>query len=178
MFPKERRRERRFPIQQPAFVRLQGAAGEVESATENISTHGVLLRSEVLIPVGSKIDVILRFPDALPIQGEGEVLRLEKQHGGKAFLVAVRAGQGWAVLGVLAVSHGSVPTVFSHRAMSHTHSRLSCCCLSVVRFTQRVSSNQRLPFTTARVAPPWRKNSARRTSSTARLACCRTWNLS
>ena len=98
MFPKERRRERRYPIQQPAFLRPQGADSEVESATENISTHGVLLRSEVLIPVGSKIDVILRFRDALPIQGEGEVLRLEKQHGGKAFLVAVRAGQSWEFL--------------------------------------------------------------------------------
>ena len=98
MFPKERRRERRYPIQQPAFVRLQVAAGEVESATENISTHGVLLRSEVLIPVGSKIEVILRFRDALPIEGEGEVLRLEKQPGGKAFLVAVRAVQPWEFL--------------------------------------------------------------------------------
>ena len=59
MFPTERRREDRYSIQQPAFVRVQGAAGEVESATENISTHFVLLRSEVLIPVGSKIDVNL-----------------------------------------------------------------------------------------------------------------------
>jgi hypothetical protein len=98
MFPKERRRERRYPIQQPAFVRVQAAAGEVESATENISTHGILLRTEVLIPVGSEIDVILRFRDALPIQGEGEVLRLEKQHGGKAFLIAVRCGQHWEFL--------------------------------------------------------------------------------
>ena len=99
MFPKERRRERRYSIQQPAFVRLKGATGEVESATENISTHFVLLRSEVLIPVGSKIDVNLRFRDALPIQGEGEVLRLEKQHGGKAFLIAVRCGQPWESCG-------------------------------------------------------------------------------
>jgi hypothetical protein len=98
MFPKERRRERRYPIQQPAFLRPQGADSEVESATENISTHGVLLRSEVLIPVGSKIDVILRFRDALPIQGEGEVLRLEKQYGDKAFLIAVRCGQLWEFL--------------------------------------------------------------------------------
>ena len=75
MFPKERRRERRYPIQQPVFVRVQGAAGEVESATENISTHFVLLRSEVLIPVGSKIDVNLRFRDALPIRLSNSGLR-------------------------------------------------------------------------------------------------------
>ena len=114
MFPKERRRERRYPIQQPAFVRLQGAAGEVESASENISPHGVLLRSEVLIPVGSKIEVILRFRDALPIQGEGEVLRLEKATWSQGI---PNRRQGWAALGVLAVSHGSLPTVFSHRAI-------------------------------------------------------------
>src|ERR1700719_723710 len=46
------------------------------------------------------------------------------------------------------------------------------------RFIQRVSSSQRLPFTTPRRRPPLRKNSARRTSSMALLACCRTWNLS
>ena len=98
MFPTERRREGRYSIQQPAFVRVQGAAGEVESATENVSTHGVLLRSEVPISVGSKVDVILRFRDAVPIQGEGEVLRLGKQPGGKAFLIAVRCGQHWEFL--------------------------------------------------------------------------------
>ena len=99
MFPKERRRERRYPIQQPAFVRLPGAAGrEVEWATENISTHGVLLRSEVPIPVGSKIDVTLRLADTLPMQGEGEVLRLEKRYRDKAFLIAVRCGQHWQFL--------------------------------------------------------------------------------
>jgi hypothetical protein len=35
-----------------------------------------------------------------------------------------------------------------------------------------LSSSQRLPLTSPRSRPPLRKNSARRTSSTALLACC------
>src|SRR6266576_2138104 len=52
------------------------------------------------------------------------------------------------------------------------NSWFNCWRFWLLRFTQRVSSSQRLPFTTSRMGPPLRKNSARRTSSTASLACC------
>src|SRR6266566_6114957 len=58
------------------------------------------------------------------------------------------------------------------------NSWFNCRRFWVSRFIQRVNSSQRLPFTTPRMLPPLRKNSARRTSSMALLACCRTWNLS
>ena len=43
---------------------------------------------------------------------------------------------------------------------------------------QRRNSNQRLPRPKARMTAPARKNSCRRTSSSAAEACCRTWNVS
>src|SRR5712664_1721520 len=89
MFRDERRSERRYPIRQPAFVKFQtGERREVETVAQNVSARGLLLRCETLISVRSKIEVTLHFPNALPLEGAGEVLRVEPSAGG-AFLIAV-----------------------------------------------------------------------------------------
>jgi len=96
MFQEERRSERRYSIRQPAFVRFQGGnESEVETVAQNVSAHGLLLRYEVLIPLRSKIEVTLRFPDALPLEGAGEVLRVEQPPAGAAFLIALRCEAPW-----------------------------------------------------------------------------------
>ena len=96
MFRKERRSEHRYPIRQSAFVKFQtGERSEVETVAQNVSAHGLLLRCETLIPIRSKIEVTLRFPNALPLEGAGEVLRVEQPPGGGAFLIAVRCGAPW-----------------------------------------------------------------------------------
>ena len=96
MFREERRSERRYPIQQPAFVRLQeGSESEVETVVQNVSAHGLLLRCEALIPLRSKRQVTLRFPNALPLQATGEVLRVKQPPAGGAFLIAVRCEAPW-----------------------------------------------------------------------------------
>ena len=85
MFSKERRTERRYYFRQPAFVKFQGGnESEIETVTENLSTHGLLLRSKASIALGSKVKVSLRFP---PIQGVGDVLRVQPSAG--TFLIAV-----------------------------------------------------------------------------------------
>ena len=95
MFREERRSERRYPIRQAAFVKSQTGEGrEVETVAQNASAHGLLLRCETRIPIRSKIEVTLRFPDALPLEGTGEVLRVEPSAGG-AFLIAVRCEAPW-----------------------------------------------------------------------------------
>jgi PilZ domain len=79
MFGRDRRTERRYYFQQPAFVGLQDVNGsEVETVTENVSTHGLLLRCKVPIALGSKVGVIVRFPSRVPIEGAGDVLRVEQ----------------------------------------------------------------------------------------------------
>jgi hypothetical protein len=96
MFLEERRSERRYPIRQPAFVKFQAGEGsEVETVAQNVSASGLLLRCETQIPMGSKIKVTLRFPNALPLEGVGEVLRVEQPSADGAFLVAVRCEAPW-----------------------------------------------------------------------------------
>jgi PilZ domain len=90
MDEKDRRTGRRYYLQQPAFVRLQdGHGSEVEAITENVSTHGLLLRCKAPIALRSKVKVILRFPSCIPLEATGEVLRVEDSVAGGAFLVAV-----------------------------------------------------------------------------------------
>jgi PilZ domain len=91
MFGKERRTERRYYFQQPAFVRLQLVNGsDVEIVTENVSTHGLLLRCKASIALRSRVKVTLHFPNGLPLEGRGEVLRVEPLSAGGALLIAVR----------------------------------------------------------------------------------------
>jgi hypothetical protein len=96
MFQEERRTERRYPLRQPALVRFQGRkTGEVETVAQNVSAHGLLLRCKTLIPLRSKIAVTLRFPNALPLEATGEVLRVEQPSAGGAFLIAVACEAPW-----------------------------------------------------------------------------------
>jgi len=96
MFRGERRSESRYAIRQPAFVKFDaGESREVETVAQNVSAHGLLLRSETLIPVGSKIEVTLRFPSARPLEGAGEVLRVEQAPASGAFLIAERCEAPW-----------------------------------------------------------------------------------
>ena len=96
MFREERRSERRYPIRQPAFVRFQGGkTGEVETLAQNVSAHGLLLHCETLIPLQSKIEVTLHFPNALPLEAAGEVLRAEQPSVGGAFLIAIACEAPW-----------------------------------------------------------------------------------
>jgi len=96
MFREERRSEPRYPIRQPAFVRFQAEQmGRVETVAQNVSAHGVLLRCEKLIPLRSKIAVTLRFPNALPLEAAGKVLRVEQPSAGGAYLIAVKCQAPW-----------------------------------------------------------------------------------
>jgi hypothetical protein len=90
MSQEERRSERRYPVQQPASVRFVAEGpSEVTAVAENVSTRGLLLRSESPIPLHSKVEVTVSLPEGPPLKGAGEVLRVEQPPSGGAFLVAV-----------------------------------------------------------------------------------------
>ena len=89
MFQKERRSEFRYPVQQPAFLKVEDGS-EVVTVSENVSTHGLLLRCESLIALSSKVQIDLRLPNGLPLEGRGEVLRVEQPSAGGTFLIAVK----------------------------------------------------------------------------------------
>ena len=81
------------------FVKFQaGERGEVEAVAQNVSAHGLLLRSETLIPIRSKIEVTLCFPNARPLVGAGEVLRVDQPAAVRGFLIAVRCEAPWEFL--------------------------------------------------------------------------------
>jgi hypothetical protein len=91
MFQKERRSERRYLVQESAFLKVESGSGsEVVTVSENVSAHGLLLRCEALVPLGSKVKVILRFPRGVTLEGAGQVSRVEPPSAGQAFLIAVR----------------------------------------------------------------------------------------
>jgi hypothetical protein len=85
---RDRRTERRYYLQHPAFGRLQDGS-EVEAITENVSAHGLLLRCKAVIALRSRVKVILRFPSCIPLGATGEVLRVEDSVAGGAFLIAI-----------------------------------------------------------------------------------------
>jgi hypothetical protein len=78
MSDKERRTERRYSCQQPAFLRTQSGDGiELEAVTENVSTHGLLLRCKTPIDLGSKVKIKLHFPTSVILESVGKILRVE-----------------------------------------------------------------------------------------------------
>jgi hypothetical protein len=96
MFGKERRTEHRYYFKQPALVSLLGENGsEVETVTENVSFHGLLLRCKAPIALGSKVKVLLPLPSCAPLEGIGDVVRVEQPFAGGAFLIAVRLSDHW-----------------------------------------------------------------------------------
>ena len=89
MFQPERRSERRYLVQEPAFLKVEDGS-DVVTVSQNVSTYGLLLRCESLIALRSKGKIDLRLPNGLPLEGRGEVLRVEQPSAGGAFLIAVR----------------------------------------------------------------------------------------
>ena len=105
MFGKERRTERRYYFQQPAFVTvLHSSESEIETVTENVSTHGLQLRCEAPVALGSTVRVILRSASCLPLEGVGDVLRVEQPFAGGTFLIAVRCEAPLKISGTNLVS--------------------------------------------------------------------------
>jgi hypothetical protein len=82
MHEPERRKSRRFPLRQPAYVRPFAGEGESFSAmTQNVSKDGVLLLAEKVLPLGMRTELVLvlesRLERSIRLSGTGEVCRVE-----------------------------------------------------------------------------------------------------
>ena len=87
----ERRRERRFPVREPASVRLSPEdLIEITAISENLSTSGVLLRSASFVPRHSRVQVRIQLPTGAELRAVGEVVRVESSNVGEHFVIAVR----------------------------------------------------------------------------------------
>jgi len=90
----ERRRSPRFALQQPVILNFKnGESVEVSAISENASLRGALVRAEVFIPVGRKVQVTIvlkqeAWPATARLHGTGKVVRVEEK-GPAEFLIAI-----------------------------------------------------------------------------------------
>jgi len=81
----------RYPLHLPVLVRM--ARKEMRARSENISLGGILLASDVLIPEGAAVEVVVgvqHLPDpGVLLSALGTVLRVQRKDGGD-FGVAIR----------------------------------------------------------------------------------------
>jgi CheY-like chemotaxis protein len=72
------RAEVRVPVR--LDVKLDGVASPLMCQSENMSEHGMLLKSETSLPLGSKVKFEVRLPgEGTAIQGDAEVVRHTEQ---------------------------------------------------------------------------------------------------
>jgi len=91
MEQRERRRERRFLVREPALVRVSPEdLVDITAISENLSTSGVLLRSASLVPRHSRVRVRVQLPTGAELRATGEVARVESSGSGGYFAIAVK----------------------------------------------------------------------------------------
>ncbi len=86
--PRERRAEKRTPVQIPVKVRPKGANVPEQSAlTRDLSSSGIFLYSESAIEPGAKLDLVVMIPPELGLGTGGwmlcqaSVVRVEESEG-------------------------------------------------------------------------------------------------
>ncbi len=79
----ERRRVRRFPLQQPVTLTVRDGSGlEIRGATRNASMHGVLLVTNASLQQGTPVDItitmrISQASNTVQLRGSGTVVRTQ-----------------------------------------------------------------------------------------------------
>ncbi len=79
----ERRRVRRFPLQQPVTLTVQDGSGlEIRGATRNVCMYGVLLVTNALLQQGTPVEITITMRSSqasitVQLCGSGTVVRTE-----------------------------------------------------------------------------------------------------
>ena len=103
MHEPERRKSRRFPLRQPAYVRpLEGEGEQLTAMTQNVSKDGVLLLAEKMLPVGMKGELVLvlesRLERSIRLSGTGEVRRVDEHTPQGKYAIAFSCEQAFSLL--------------------------------------------------------------------------------
>ncbi|HSB76580.1 MAG TPA: PilZ domain-containing protein [Terriglobales bacterium] len=103
MHEPERRKSRRFPLRQPAYVRpLEGEGEQLAAMTQNVSKDGVLLLAEKMLPVGMKGELVLvlesRLERSIRLSGTGEVRRVDELTPQGKYAIAFSCEQAFSLL--------------------------------------------------------------------------------
>ena len=103
MHEPERRKSRRFPLKQPAFVRSLDRNGDsISAVTQNVSKDGVLLLAEKMLPVGLRTELVLvlesRLERSIRLSGIGEVARVDEVSPEGKYAIAFRCDEAFSLL--------------------------------------------------------------------------------
>lgn len=102
MHESERRRSRRFPLKQPAFVRPLEGEETISAETQDVSKDGVLLLAEKLLPVGMRTELVLvlesRLERSIRLSGTCQVVRVEEDQPQGRYAIAFRCDQPFALM--------------------------------------------------------------------------------
>ncbi|HEV2115014.1 MAG TPA: PilZ domain-containing protein [Terriglobales bacterium] len=103
MHDPERRKSRRFPLRQPAFIRpLEGEGDGLSAVTQNVSKDGVLLLAEKMLPVGMRTELVLvlesRLERSIRLSGTGEVARVDELSPQGKYAIAFNCDQAFSLM--------------------------------------------------------------------------------
>jgi hypothetical protein len=76
-------------------VRSESPATEIEAVSKNVSVGGLLVRSAFMIPQHTAVSFVLsvhgeKAVRPIHLMGEGEIVRVESEEAGTAFVMAVK----------------------------------------------------------------------------------------
>jgi hypothetical protein len=97
----EQRKKRRFPVREPASVKVHREVGweEVQGITENVSLRGVLLITDSPLPIGSEVEIALTLElggaPSVTVYGRGKVVRTEPRSE-RTIAVGIQCELGFA----------------------------------------------------------------------------------
>ena|SRR5437868_11271415 len=101
MHQPERRRSRRFALRQPVYIRELGSSAIMAGTTQNVSKDGLLLRTDVAISVGSKVELVLllesRMEKHIRLSGKCAVVRTEALPA-RGFAIALSSERPFAMM--------------------------------------------------------------------------------
>lgn len=99
----DRRKSRRFPLKQPAYIRpLEGGEETVAAVTQDVSKDGVLLLAEKILPLGMRTELVLvlesRLERTIRLSGTCQVVRVEDDQPQGRYAIAFRCDQPFALM--------------------------------------------------------------------------------
>jgi c-di-GMP-binding flagellar brake protein YcgR len=103
MHEPERRKSRRFPLKQPAYVRpLEGEGQSFSGVTQDVSKDGVLLLAEKVLPVGMRTELVLvlesRLERSIRLSGTCEVVRVDDSAPQGRYAIAFSCDQPFSLM--------------------------------------------------------------------------------
>jgi hypothetical protein len=95
----ERRKRRRFPIQQPVVLRIQEDEtrwAEVRGISADASETGVLLLADTEVRLETEVEVSICLPKGIQLSALGRVVRTSADSDDKKFAIAVQCIESFA----------------------------------------------------------------------------------